>query len=113
MNHLTERPSPLISSHDLAGHGMPRDPAEHTEEELAALVALLLEQQKPRTETVGHSRDAASRAAAAAFASLQDSRLPALAGPETVHAMRGATADGGTWDVHGGWLTSWPGQVPS
>ncbi|MFB4421300.1 ABC transporter substrate-binding protein [Streptomyces sp. QL37] len=179
MNHLTERPSPLISDHDLAAHGTPRDPAAHTGEELAALVALLLGQRKPRTETVsvGHSRDAASRAAARAFAtawsahggtvlttvdwpetaaswlrpatrlasgppdawvmaaalpgfaqlarrlrrstdwdpartyafaSLQDSRLPALAGPDTVHGMRGATADGGTWGVRGRWLTSSP-----
>ncbi|MEU9061009.1 hypothetical protein AB0D13_19705 [Streptomyces sp. NPDC048430] len=185
MNHLTERPSPLISAHDLAAVSVPRDPAAHTEEELAALVALLLKQRKPRIETVsvGHSRDAASRAAAEAFAtewrarggtvlttvdwpetaaswlrpatrlasgppdawamaaalpgfaqlarrlrrstdwdpartyafaSLQDSRLPAFAGPDTVHGMRGATADGGTWDIRGRWLTSCPpGQVPS
>ncbi|MFD6274547.1 hypothetical protein ACFWFI_03005 [Streptomyces sp. NPDC060209] len=49
-----------------------------------------------------------------AFASLQDSRLPALAGPGTVHGLRGATADGGTWDVRHRWVTSYPpGQVAS
>ncbi|MEV5572354.1 hypothetical protein AB0L06_20100 [Spirillospora sp. NPDC052269] len=34
-----------------------------------------------------------------AFASLQDARLPALAGPGVLDGLRGATADGGTWDV--------------
>ncbi|MDG9681333.1 ABC transporter substrate-binding protein [Streptomyces sp. DH18] len=34
-----------------------------------------------------------------AFASLRDSRLPALAGARTLDGLRGATADGGTWDV--------------
>ncbi|MFF1734776.1 hypothetical protein [Streptomyces sp. NPDC058247] len=33
-----------------------------------------------------------------AFASLNDSRLPALTGPDTLHGLRGATADGGTWE---------------
>ncbi|MFF4248805.1 hypothetical protein ACFYY2_30670 [Streptomyces sp. NPDC001822] len=42
-----------------------------------------------------------------AFASLQDSRLPALAGPDTVHGLRGATAAGGTWDVRHRWVTSY------
>ncbi|MER5462276.1 ABC transporter substrate-binding protein [Streptomyces sp. NPDC002668] len=48
------------------------------------------------------------------FASLQDSRLPALAGPDTLHGLRGATADGGTWDVRHRWVTCYPrvGPVP-
>lgn len=40
-----------------------------------------------------------------AFASLLDPRLPALAGPDTVHGLRGAAADGGIWDVRRGWVT--------
>lgn len=43
-----------------------------------------------------------------AFASLLDSRVPALAGPDTVRGLRGATAEGGTWDVRGGWVTVRP-----
>ncbi|MFI0816009.1 ABC transporter substrate-binding protein [Streptomyces sp. NPDC021098] len=43
-----------------------------------------------------------------AFAALRDSRLPALAGPETLHGLRGATADGGTWEVRRRWVTSYP-----
>ncbi|WP_432590015.1 hypothetical protein ABVG11_34690 [Streptomyces sp. HD1123-B1] len=43
-----------------------------------------------------------------AFASLRDSRLPALAGPRTLDGLRGATADGGTWEVQGRWVTSRP-----
>ncbi|WP_432988347.1 hypothetical protein [Dactylosporangium sp. CA-233914] len=43
-----------------------------------------------------------------AFASLYDSRLPALAGAQTLHGLRGATAGGGTWDVRGRWITSYP-----
>ncbi|MFG3255617.1 ABC transporter substrate-binding protein [Streptomyces sp. NPDC048172] len=39
-----------------------------------------------------------------AFASLHDSRLPALAGPDAVHGLRGATSGGGTWEIRGGWL---------
>ncbi|MEV4257143.1 Ada metal-binding domain-containing protein [Spirillospora sp. NPDC049652] len=34
-----------------------------------------------------------------AFASLQDVRLPELAGPGVLDGLRGATADGGTWEV--------------
>ncbi|GAA2399390.1 hypothetical protein GCM10010191_02950 [Actinomadura vinacea] len=34
-----------------------------------------------------------------AFASLHDPRLAALAGADTLHGLRGATADGGTWLV--------------
>jgi hypothetical protein len=43
-----------------------------------------------------------------AFAALADSRLTALAGADTVEGLRGATAEGGTWDVRGGWVTSYP-----
>ncbi|MFG2647875.1 hypothetical protein [Streptomyces sp. NPDC048436] len=42
-----------------------------------------------------------------AFASLQDPRLPALAGHDVLHGMRGATADGATWDVRHGWVTTY------
>ncbi|MCX5386552.1 hypothetical protein [Streptomyces sp. NBC_00083] len=42
-----------------------------------------------------------------AFAGLDDSRLPALAGPDTLHGLRGATADGGTWEMRGGWVTTY------
>ncbi|RSS49908.1 hypothetical protein, partial [Streptomyces sp. WAC06614] len=41
-----------------------------------------------------------------AFASLYDPRLPALAGPGVLHGLRGATADGDTWEVSGGWVRS-------
>ncbi|MET9323011.1 hypothetical protein ABZX75_22850 [Streptomyces sp. NPDC003038] len=34
-----------------------------------------------------------------AFASLNDSRLPALAGPRVLDGLRGATANGGTWEI--------------
>ncbi|MFF2808099.1 hypothetical protein ACFVT2_13055 [Streptomyces sp. NPDC058000] len=39
------------------------------------------------------------------FASVGDSRLVALAGPDVLHGMRGATADGGTWLIDRGWVT--------
>ncbi|MGW6158434.1 hypothetical protein ACWFRM_35730 [Streptomyces sp. NPDC055144] len=42
-----------------------------------------------------------------AFASLGDSRLPALTGPDTLHGLRGATADGGTWEIRRGWVTTY------
>ncbi|MFE0186468.1 hypothetical protein [Streptomyces sp. NPDC058989] len=44
------------------------------------------------------------------FASLGDSRLPALAGPATLQGMRGATADGALWTIDRGWVTH---QVPA
>lgn len=47
-----------------------------------------------------------------AFASLLDPRVPALAGPDTVHGLRGAAADGGTWDVRRGWVTVRPPDGP-
>ncbi|MEU1804118.1 ABC transporter substrate-binding protein [Streptomyces sp. NPDC019937] len=43
-----------------------------------------------------------------AFAALEDSRLPALTGPDTLHGLRGATAEGGTWEVRRRWVTSYP-----
>ncbi|MGW3692259.1 hypothetical protein, partial [Streptomyces sp. NPDC005125] len=42
-----------------------------------------------------------------AFASLQDARLLALAGENVLDGLRGASADGGTWNVRHGWVTSW------
>lgn len=41
-----------------------------------------------------------------AFASLRDSRLPALTGPDTLHGLRGATTDGAPWHVHHRWVMS-------
>ncbi|MFK0024785.1 ABC transporter substrate-binding protein [Streptomyces sp. NPDC090798] len=41
-----------------------------------------------------------------AFASLRDSRLPALAGPDTLHGLRGATTEGGAWYVRHRWVMS-------
>ncbi|MFC8230146.1 ABC transporter substrate-binding protein [Streptomyces sp. NPDC057287] len=170
MSTGTDRKSPLLGARDLAAGGPLPNPAPHTEEELAALVSLLLRKAKHGTGTVavGHSRDAASRAAAGAFAatwrarggtvlatvdwpetaaswlrpatrltaeppdawvmaaalpgfvqlarrlrhstewdpartcafaSLQDPRLPGLAGPGAVDGLSGATAEGGTWEV--------------
>ena len=46
------------------------------------------------------------------FASLYDPQPAALAGPGTLDGLRGAGPDGGTWDVHGGWVTSYPAQSP-
>ncbi len=43
-----------------------------------------------------------------AFSSLNTSRLTALAGPGTLDGLRGASADGGTWDVRGAWVTTYP-----
>ncbi|MFD7500744.1 hypothetical protein [Streptomyces sp. NPDC059850] len=48
-----------------------------------------------------------------AFAALRDSRLPALTGPDTLHGLRGATAEGGTWAVRDRWVTSYPPVGPS
>ncbi|MEU9622450.1 hypothetical protein [Streptomyces sp. NPDC048155] len=39
------------------------------------------------------------------FASLSAPRLVELAGADTVHGLRGAFADGGTWDLRRGWTT--------
>ncbi|MFC5182446.1 type 1 periplasmic-binding domain-containing protein [Actinomadura harenae] len=41
-----------------------------------------------------------------AFASLQDPRLPGLAGPGVLDGLRGATPEGGTWDVDGDHLSA-------
>ncbi|MFH9294104.1 ABC transporter substrate-binding protein [Streptomyces sp. NPDC017520] len=43
-----------------------------------------------------------------AFAALGDPRLPALAGDRTLHGLRGATADGGTWEVRHQSVTAFP-----
>ncbi|MFJ8870159.1 ABC transporter substrate-binding protein [Streptomyces sp. NPDC102473] len=182
---MPDMKSPLISFRDIAAHGTQSNPAPHTEEELASLIALLVRRRGLRTAAVavGHSRDSASRAAAGAFAaawrarggtvlttvdwpetaaswlrpatrltaqlpdawvmaaslpgfaqlarrlrhstewdpartyafaSLQDPRLPALAGPDAVHGLRGATAEGGTWEVRRRWITAYaPGEEPS
>jgi MoxR-like ATPase len=41
-------------------------------------------------------------ARAVAFASLRQPSLPALAGADTLHGLRGATSAGGIWQVHHG-----------
>lgn len=46
-----------------------------------------------------------------AFGSLCDSRVPALAGPGVVHGLRGASADGGWWEVRDGWITMFPART--
>lgn len=43
-----------------------------------------------------------------AFASLRDARLPALAGRDVLHGLRGAAPDGGTWEVRDHELISYP-----
>ncbi|GAA2716875.1 MULTISPECIES: ABC transporter substrate-binding protein [Streptomyces] len=43
-----------------------------------------------------------------AFGSLGDARVAALAGPGTLDGLRGALADGGTWEVRAGWVTRFP-----
>ncbi|GAA2828961.1 hypothetical protein RMN57_03485 [Kitasatospora sp. CM 4170] len=42
------------------------------------------------------------------FASLSEPRAVALAGPDVLDGVRGAAADGGTWTIRGGWLTTDP-----
>lgn len=42
-----------------------------------------------------------------AFSALNDPRLTALAGPDTLHGLRGATAAGDTWDVRNGWVATY------
>ncbi|MFG2176901.1 hypothetical protein ACGFMO_37005 [Streptomyces niveus] len=129
--------SPLIGADDLVAYGpdVTTEPgAPHAVAELDALIGLLTTpRSRIHSVAVGHSRDEASRAFAAAFAdawtarggavlavvdwpesaapwlrhstawdpartvafaSLLDSRVPALAGPDTVHGLRGVTADG-------------------
>ncbi|MFE2227655.1 hypothetical protein [Streptomyces kronopolitis] len=60
--------SPLLSPAEAAAYGPLPSPAAHTDAELAALLDLTIS-SRPRISTVviGHSRDAASRTAAAAF----------------------------------------------
>ncbi|RKT86876.1 hypothetical protein SAMN05421805_12945 [Saccharopolyspora antimicrobica] len=57
--------SPLIDTAELAWLGEFAEPAPHTAAELAAVIDLL--PSRSSAVTVGHSRDDASRAAAAAF----------------------------------------------
>ncbi|MFI5750529.1 hypothetical protein ACIBBE_32500 [Streptomyces sp. NPDC051644] len=48
------------------------------------------------------------------FASLGTPRLVELAGADTVHGLRGASADGGTWDMRRSWTTHYePPNVTS
>ncbi|WP_260640473.1 hypothetical protein [Streptomyces angustmyceticus] len=42
------------------------------------------------------------------FATLGDSRVPALAGAGTLQGMRGVTSNGGTWTLDRGWVTHSP-----
>ncbi|MGK5671862.1 hypothetical protein ACSNOB_03315 [Micromonospora sp. URMC 106] len=46
-----------------------------------------------------------------AFGSLCDPRLPALAGPGVLDGLRGASADGGTWEVRGRGVTTFPART--
>ncbi|MFD9207144.1 hypothetical protein ACFVZM_12795 [Streptomyces sioyaensis] len=60
--------SPLLSRAEAAAYGPLPSPAPHTDAELAALLGLVASPGASiSTVVVGHSRDAASRAAAAAF----------------------------------------------
>ncbi|MEU6198649.1 hypothetical protein [Streptomyces sp. NPDC047061] len=43
-----------------------------------------------------------------AFSSPNTPLLTALAGPDTLSGLRGASADGGVWEVRGAWVTSYP-----
>lgn len=43
-----------------------------------------------------------------ALASLGTSQVVELAGADTVHGLRGASADGGTWQMSRGWITHFP-----
>ncbi|MFJ9058707.1 ABC transporter substrate-binding protein [Streptomyces sp. NPDC102409] len=95
---MADMKSPLISARDIAAHGTQPNLAPHTEEELGSLIALLMRQRGPRTATVavGHSRDAASRAAAGAFAAAWRARggtvLTTVDWPETAASwLRPAT----------------------
>lgn len=46
-----------------------------------------------------------------AFGSLCDPRVPALAGPGVLDGLRGASADGGWWEVRDGCITTFPGRT--
>ncbi|MER5633241.1 hypothetical protein [Streptomyces nitrosporeus] len=48
-----------------------------------------------------------------AFAALGDPGLPALAGDRTLHGLRGATADGGSWEVDHHSVTVFPPAAES
>ncbi|MFE7424273.1 hypothetical protein [Streptomyces sp. NPDC057545] len=62
--------SPLLSAPERIAYGDLPIPTPHTAHELAALLRLLTDHRHPRLHSIaiGHSRDDASRAAAAAFA---------------------------------------------
>ncbi|MEU8995415.1 hypothetical protein AB0C95_11530 [Streptomyces caniferus] len=95
--------SPLLSPADAAAYGDLPSPAPHSDAELAALLDLLTAPgMRIATVVVGHSRDTASRSAAAAFADSWRAlgRLPVLAvvdWPESaaswLRAARRFTAD--------------------
>lgn len=46
-----------------------------------------------------------------AFGSLCDPRVPALTGPGVLDGLRGASADGGWWEVGDGRITRFPGRT--
>ncbi|MFG3439265.1 hypothetical protein ACGF0J_18630 [Nonomuraea sp. NPDC047897] len=46
-----------------------------------------------------------------AFGSLGDPRVPALAGPGVLDGLRGASADGGWWEVRDGRITTFRGRT--
>ncbi|WP_335935045.1 hypothetical protein [Streptomyces sp. PTD5-9] len=68
--HPAPARSPLLSAPERTAFGDLPAPAPHTAPELVALLRLLTGHRRPRLHSVaiGHSRDDASRAAAAAFA---------------------------------------------
>ncbi|MGD3108893.1 hypothetical protein [Streptomyces sp. YGL11-2] len=79
-SHHPTAPSPLLPPHEAAAYGPFPSPPPHTAAELDALISLLTATPHtstptphrstppaPATVTVGHSRDAASHSAAAAF----------------------------------------------
>ncbi|MFJ3792799.1 hypothetical protein [Kitasatospora sp. NPDC090091] len=86
--------SPLIRGAEATAYGPLPVPAPHTGAEVAALVGLLAA-QRPRVRTVvlGHSRDAASRAAAEAFAGAFAEAWSERADPEHREAREGSGGD--------------------
>jgi hypothetical protein len=101
---LLEEPaaSPLLLAEEATAYGRLPEPSRHTDAELAALVGLLT---APRTRittvVVGHGRDAASVAAAAAFTAAWEARgghvLTTVSWPESaaswLRAARRLTAE--------------------
>ncbi|WP_433236716.1 hypothetical protein ACQPYK_27560 [Streptosporangium sp. CA-135522] len=105
-------PSPLVRPSDTARAAASEQPVRHTPAEVSALVDLLTA-ARPRIETVtvGHGRDAASRAAAQAFARSWENRgatvLAVVDWPEEAAswlrpARRFAAGDPDAWVVAGG-----------